>query len=126
MTLDQSRLVMLRMFTEAERAEIVGGMLATTERLLTSIAGLIEAGDLSHAAEDAHRGRNEALVVGAAELGDAFAALEDAGRKAHSILARAALGRLQALWPPTRTAVRRLLAESQQGVQSGDGLGTID
>jgi len=118
-TLDQSRLVMLRMFTEAERAEIVGGMLATTERLLTSIAGLIEAGDLSHAAEDAHRGRNEALVVGAAEL-------EDAGRKAHSILARAALGRLQALWPPTRTAVRRLLAESQQGVQSGDGLGTID
>lgn len=83
-TLDPGRLADLEVFSQAELREVVADMLATTEELLDQLAAAVAEHDLPRVAQAAHRGRNEALSVGAHELDHAFAGLEAAAEDARS------------------------------------------
>lgn len=107
-TLEAARLADLEVFDPAERGELVAGVIARTEALLREISEILAGGALAELTEAAHRGRNEALSVGARELDLAFARLETAANDGQPGSAQETVGRLQALWPPTREAIGRI------------------
>lgn len=99
----------------AELQEVIGPDFASTlESLAQSIASAIEdaesalsAGDLSATAYAAHRCRNDALMVGAAQLQQVLAALESAARSRDLERARALLDPVRNLWPGAREELGR-------------------
>jgi hypothetical protein len=103
--LDPSRLADLQMFGADELRKIAGGVIASLEQVQLELTEATAVGDLARAAELAHRGRNEALVIGARELGEALEALEWAARRSEPARVGDALRLLRALWGPTRTAI---------------------
>ena len=99
----------------AELQDVIGPDFAPTlESLTQSIASAIEdaenalaAGDLPTTAYAAHRCRNDALMVGAAQLQQALAALEAAARSHDLERARALLAPVRDLWPGAREELGR-------------------
>jgi HPt (histidine-containing phosphotransfer) domain-containing protein len=107
-TLDPAPLTDPGVFEPEERGALIAGVVTSTIETLHQLSGLLAAADLPAAVEAAHRGRNEALAVGAAEMARAFGALEQAARSGAPAPAQDALRELDELWPPTREAIARL------------------
>ena len=89
------------------------------DSLEQSIASALEdadcalaAGDLAATAYAAHRCRNDALMVGAAELQQQLAELEAAARGEDVATARTAITRVRELWPRAR---EQLVRTAQRG-----------
>jgi hypothetical protein len=108
-TLDPAQLDSLRVFTGDRCSELVAGMIEDTGKLVAELPAAVARDDFSAVVEAAHRGRNDALVVGAREFGDVFAVLQGAARKAQLGAVQEAVERLQAMWPATRAAIVDLL-----------------
>lgn len=106
--LDAERLAQLRVFDQNELRGIAAGCVAAIARQLKLIDDALVGSDHSSAAEAAHSGRNEALVMGALELGEAFARLEQAARQGDGPGADAAAREADAAWPATRQAIMQL------------------
>ncbi len=117
--LDPGRVADLEVvFSDAELGEMVAQMMATTEDLLDRLAVALAQHDVHGVTEAAHRGRNEALSVGARELDGAFAALETTAHDARQ--ASAELEAVRALWPATRAAIGRMVS-SRAPTRAGRG-----
>jgi HPt (histidine-containing phosphotransfer) domain-containing protein len=108
MELDSTRTRELRVFSAAERRQISAASVRAIAGLLERLERELEAGDLETAAEDAHRARNETLLVGAGELGEAFTELERAARGGRAPVAAQAAARARELWPATRELIAAL------------------
>jgi hypothetical protein len=106
--LDRARLEALALFNQTELREITVGVIRGASDALVAIAAGIETGDLAAVAQAAHRGRNEALVVGARDLDRAFGSIEVAARvgQLHDLLEAAKT--IQAVWSRTRVALERM------------------
>jgi HPt (histidine-containing phosphotransfer) domain-containing protein len=99
----------------AELQDVIGPDFAPTlQSLAQSIASAIEdaesalaAGDLSATAYAAHRCRNDAMMVGAAQLQLALAELEAAARSQDLERAHALLVPVRELWPGAREELGR-------------------
>lgn len=111
--LDRGRLEALTVFTPVELGEIAKGVIEGTAEVLDAIETGIESGDLAAVVQAAHRGRNEALLVGARELDGVFATLEAAARRSELQVMRESIASLRTLWPATRSAIERLPADAK-------------
>jgi hypothetical protein len=120
-TLDAVRLGDLAFFSRAELREIAAAMIGDTVEVLGAIEAALAEPTVAlrehsdELADLAHRGCNDALSVGAAELNAGFAALEAAARRGQLQLAELIVAQLQALWPPTREAIERMTASHPAG-----------
>jgi hypothetical protein len=106
--LDHARLEALTLFSDDELREIVDGVVASVADVRREIDAGMTVGDLAAVAQAAHRGRNEALLVGARELDAAFAAIEAAARHGRSADVHAGVATVADLWPPTSSAIGRI------------------
>ncbi len=107
--LDADRLAQLRVFSDLELRQIASGVIDAIAEQLRRVEQALPARDLVTAAEAAHRGRNETLLVGARELCDAFTALEEAARGGQLGAADDVAATVRGLWPGTRAAIERIM-----------------
>jgi hypothetical protein len=117
--LDTERLAQLRVFSDAELRQITADVIEAVTAQLQGLHEALASRDLRTAADAAHRGRNEALLVGARELCEAFSSLEQAARGGDSSQAEKAAQAAGELWPATRKAIARIHGPMDQG--RGDG-----
>ena len=108
--LDQHRLEALTIHTESELIELTEGVLHSTSEIVEAVTAGVEREDLPAVAQAAHRGRNEALLVGAGELDAGFAKLEAGARSGQLDAVRDAAESIRMLWPQTRAAIERIPA----------------
>jgi HPt (histidine-containing phosphotransfer) domain-containing protein len=106
--LDAARLAQLRVFNEEELRQIIADVIDAVAAQLKRLDDAFAARDLVNAAQAAHRGRNEALLVGARELCEAFTSVEEAARAGDMSRARDAASAARELWPATRSAIDRV------------------
>ena len=106
--LDADRLAQLRVFSPAELRVIATSAATVITDQLKRLERALARGDLDTAADAAHRGRNETLLVGADELTDAFAEVERASRARNPAVANAAAQQVNAVWPATQAAIERI------------------
>lgn len=99
---DLSRIVELQDILGADAEAILASMLASMTSAIERVQNAIAAGDLDRATQDAHRARNDALMLSAGQLQRALTELEAATRAGDGAAARAGLEHLRAVWPPTR------------------------
>lgn len=114
--LDAGRLAQLRVFTDGELRQITRGAIDSISEQLTRLGEALPAGELRSAAEAAHRGKNETLLVGARELCAAFTELEDRAREGNLQGAERAAGIARGVWPQTRSAIERIVEGERQPV----------
>lgn len=81
---------------------IVPPILASLAEAVEDIEAATAAGDLDGVTRAAHRGRNDALVLGARPLLKALTELEAAGRDLDQARAAEAFAHVRDVWPPTR------------------------
>jgi HPt (histidine-containing phosphotransfer) domain-containing protein len=108
--LDAARLAQLRVFNEEELRQIIADVIDAVAAQLKRLDDAFAARDLVNAAQAAHRGRNEALLVGARELCEAFTSVEEAARAGDMSRARDAASAARELWPATRSAIDRVFS----------------
>jgi hypothetical protein len=108
--LDADRLAQLRVFTDSEVRQIMSDVIDAVTAQLERLSAAVPSGDLKGAAEAAHRGRNEALLIGARELCDALTSLERAARAGDHAAMRGAADLAHELWPATEAAIKRVVA----------------
>jgi HPt (histidine-containing phosphotransfer) domain-containing protein len=99
---DLSRIAELQDVLGADAGAILASMLASMTAAIERVETAIAAGELERATQDAHRARNDALMLGAEQLQQALTELEAATRAGDEVGARAALEGLREVWPPTR------------------------
>jgi HPt (histidine-containing phosphotransfer) domain-containing protein len=108
--LDPDQVAQLRVFGEAELREIVTEVVTSIAQLIEQSSAAILGDDFTGAAEAAHRGRNEALVIGARDLGKVFEALESAAHDEDRDRVLEGVRQLRAQWPAACAAIERLVA----------------
>jgi HPt (histidine-containing phosphotransfer) domain-containing protein len=99
---DLSRIVELQDILGADAEGILASMLASMTGAIERVEAAMAAGDLDRATQDAHRARNDALMLSAGQLQSALTEFEAATRGGDEAGAHAALHRLREVWPPTR------------------------
>ena len=99
---DLSRITELQDLLGTDAEGILASMLASMTGAIERVEAAIATGELDHATQDAHRARNDALMLGAWQLQEALTELEGATRAGDEAGAHAALERLGQVWPPTR------------------------
>jgi hypothetical protein len=119
--LDTERLAQLHVFSQAELRQITADVIDAVAEQLESLAAALPSRDFASAAEAAHRGRNETLLVGARELCDAFTSLERAARARDADSAEEADAAARRLWPATSAAIRRILPGDHHASAEGSG-----
>ena len=102
---DLSRIAELQDLLGADAQTILASMLASMTTAIEGVEAAIAAGDLDRATQNAHRARNDALMLSADPLQQALTDLETATRGGDDTAARTALERLQEVWPPTRAGL---------------------
>jgi hypothetical protein len=107
LALDADRLAQLRVFSEAERRQITADVIDAIADQFRRLEAAFAARDLATAADAAHRGRNEALLVGARDLCDALTSVEQAARGGDAGGAENATATARDVWPATKTAIGR-------------------
>ena len=100
---DPARIAQLHAVIGAEADAMVASMLASLGRAIERLEVTVAAGELDPAIQAAHAARNDALMLGAGPLQSALTEFEAAARTADEPAARAALERVKAVWPPTRS-----------------------
>jgi HPt (histidine-containing phosphotransfer) domain-containing protein len=116
--LDADRLAQLRVFTEAEVRQIMADVIDAVTAQLEHLHSALPSRDFKSAADAAHRGRNETLLIGARELCDAFTSLEQAARAGDATRAEGAAKIARELWPATQTAITRVLAGGHASIDA--------
>jgi len=99
---DASRIAELQDILGADTEAILASMLASMTRAIEQLETAVSAGELDVATQAAHRARNDALMLSAAQLQAALTALEAAARDSDQPRTRTALERVREVWPPTR------------------------
>ena len=99
---DASRIAELQDVLGADTEAIVASMLASMTGAIERLETAVSAGELDVAIQAAHRARNDALMLSAAQLQAALTALEAAARASDQSRTRAALEHVREVWPPTR------------------------
>jgi hypothetical protein len=99
---DPARIAQLHAVMGAEADAMVASMVASLSEAIERLGLTLAAGELDPAIQAAHAARNDALMLGAGQLQSALTDFEAAARSADEPGARAALERVEAIWPPTR------------------------
>jgi HPt (histidine-containing phosphotransfer) domain-containing protein len=99
---DLTRIAELQDLLGADAQSILASMLASMTAAIDRLEAAVAAGELDRASQDAHRARNDALMLSAGQLQQALTELEAATRAGDGAAARAGLEHLRAVWPPTR------------------------
>jgi HPt (histidine-containing phosphotransfer) domain-containing protein len=99
---DLSRIEELQTVLGADTEKILASMLASMTKAIELAESALAAGELDQATGPTHRARNDALMLGAAQLQAALTELEAATRDFDEPRAATALERLREVWPPTR------------------------
>jgi HPt (histidine-containing phosphotransfer) domain-containing protein len=107
---DHARITALEELMKEPVAALVDELAHSMDESIGRAQQALTDSDLDTAARAAHRGRNDALIVGAGPLERALAALETAARAGESAAAEAALGASVDAWSMTRP---ELLAAAQ-------------
>jgi hypothetical protein len=102
---DLSRIAELQDLLGADAATILASMLASMTTAIEGVEAAIAAGELDRATQNAHRARNDALMLSAGPLQKALTDLETATRGGDETTARTALERLREVWPRTRAGL---------------------
>ena len=112
---DRGRIEQLEQILGAEAGPMITSMLASLSRAIEQLEAAIAAGELEPAIQSAHAARNDALMLGAAQLQTALTDLEAAARDADSPRAANALARVHAAWPPTRDELAGIARSERPG-----------
>jgi HPt (histidine-containing phosphotransfer) domain-containing protein len=99
---DLHRIQTLQGVMGSDAETIVRSLLANITAAIERLEHAMAAGQLDQAAQAAHAARNDALMLGAAQLKRALDEIELATRDRDEARARAALARVLEVWPPTR------------------------
>lgn len=99
---DPERIAQLEQILGSEAGSMVASMLASLTGAIERLEATVDAGELAPAVQAAHAARNDALMLGAQALQSALSDLELAARDADEARTRDALGRVRAVWAPTR------------------------
>jgi hypothetical protein len=102
---DLSRIVELREALGSDVGAIVASVLGSMTGAIERAEAAVTRGHLDQATQDAHRARNDALMLGADQLERALTELEAATSDGDEPAAEAALEGVLAVWPPTRDAL---------------------
>jgi HPt (histidine-containing phosphotransfer) domain-containing protein len=102
---DLSRIAELQDLLGADAETILASMLASMTEAIEAVEMAIAAGDLDRATQNAHRARNDALMLSADRLQTTLTDLEAATRSGDETAMSAALERLREVWPPTRAGL---------------------
>jgi hypothetical protein len=105
---DPARIAQLEQVLGSDAASMVAAMLASLAAAIERVEATVDAGELAPAVQAAHAARNDALMLGADALQSALSDLELAARDADESRTRDALGRVLAVWPPTRDQLAAL------------------
>ena len=100
--IDSSRIAELQEVLGADTDAILTSMLTSMTGAIAQLETAVSAGELDVAIQAAHRARNDALMLSAAQLQAALTTLEAAARDFDEAGARTALERVREVWPPTR------------------------
>jgi HPt (histidine-containing phosphotransfer) domain-containing protein len=99
---DLTRIAELQDILGTDAQAILASMLTSMTGAIERVEAAMAAGELDRATQDAHRARNDALMLSAGQLQQALTELEAATRGGDQAGADAALERLREVWPPTR------------------------
>ncbi len=105
--LDPKRIAELEDLLGADFGSLIDSLEQSIATALEDASTALAAGDLAAAAFAAHHCRNDALMVGAAELQRQLAELEAAARGDDVATARTAITRARQLWPQAREQLVR-------------------
>jgi HPt (histidine-containing phosphotransfer) domain-containing protein len=105
---DLARVSRLEDLLGAKLSEILASLLRSMAAQIETIEQALAAARPEDAVQPAHLCRNDALMVGAEPLLAALTDVESAGRSNRLEPARAALARLQSIWPATRDELERI------------------
>lgn len=105
---DPTRIAELQDILGADTKAILSSMLTSMTDAIEQLEAAVAAGELDHAIRAAHRARNDALMLSAAQLQAALTELEAAARDADEPRTRDALEHVRAVWPPTREELARV------------------
>jgi HPt (histidine-containing phosphotransfer) domain-containing protein len=105
--LDPKRVAELEDLLGTDFGSVVDSLEQSISGALEDADSALAAGDLAATAYAAHRCRNDALMVGAAELQQNLATLEAAARAEDLDTARTAITRVRELWPQAREELTR-------------------
>jgi HPt (histidine-containing phosphotransfer) domain-containing protein len=109
--LDLRRIAELQGLMGTELGEIIASLVQSMSRAIEQLEAALAAGELERAAYAAHQARNDALMVGAAELQRSLADVEATSRESRLELARENMKRLREIWPITRDQLERAADE---------------
>jgi hypothetical protein len=99
---DLEQILRLQGVMGSDPAAIVASLLRSMTEAMGALEDAVAAGHLDRATQAAHRGRNDALVLGARPLLKALTDLEAAGRDHDEARVADALVHVRAAWAPTR------------------------
>jgi HPt (histidine-containing phosphotransfer) domain-containing protein len=102
---DLTRIVELREALGSDVAAIVASVLGSMTGAIERAEAAVARGEFDQASQDAHRARNDALMLAAGQLQSALTELEAATRDGDEAAAEAALERVREVWSPTRDAL---------------------
>jgi HPt (histidine-containing phosphotransfer) domain-containing protein len=105
--LDPRRIAELEDLLGTDFGSVIDSLEQSIATALADATSALDAGDLAATAYAAHHCRNDALMVGAAELQQQLAALEAAARRDDLDTARATITRVRELWPRAREELAR-------------------
>ncbi len=94
-----------------ELSEVIDSLVRSVSLEIDNVDRALAAGRPHDAVHPAHRARNDGLMIGAEPLLAALIELESAGSRGELEPARAALGRVRAVWPATRDELERCITE---------------
>lgn len=103
---DPARIAQLKEVMGAQADTMVASMLTSLTGAIERLDAAMAAGELEPAIQAAHAARNDALMLGAAQLQSALAEFEAAARDFDDARAGIALDRVRGVWPPTRDELR--------------------
>jgi HPt (histidine-containing phosphotransfer) domain-containing protein len=99
---DLTRISELQEIMGAEGGSIVASMLSSLTGAIERLDAAVADAELDQAIQAAHAARNDALMLGAAQLQAALTDLEAAARDFDQSRTSTALERVREVWPPTR------------------------
>ena len=108
--LDRRRIAELESLIGAEIGGVLQFLIQSMSTAVEQAERTLADGQLERTASAAHRCRNDALMVGAAELQSALSELELAARRGQLEPARVAMGQVRELWPATLSELERAAA----------------